>query len=124
MQTKLKNGKLVCTLVLFLLLCTALLIGEGKGRRTNNDNSGEVSATPTPEIPQILSNIWMVEASGQSMTVLLGGEEKKFSLASALPAPLKECIVDITVDKGVVTALTVQQDTIEAKVLRICEDFV
>ena len=122
MQSKFKNGKLIGTLVLFVLLCVALLIGDG--RKIHNGNTAKTTATPTPEVPLVLSNVWLLEASGQDLTVLYGGEEHKYRLASPLQAALRECIVDITVDKGVVTGLTVQQDTIEGKVLRIGADYV
>lgn len=124
MRGKFKNGKLVCTGVLFLFLCAALLL---KNDKIMDGNSGKLpvkTVTPTPEGPQILANVWLVEASGREMTVLFGGEEHQYSLASVLPEPLEQCIVDITVDQGVVTGLRIQQDTIEAKVLRIGEDFV
>lgn len=121
MQSKIKNGKLIGTMILFLGLCAALLLENGSNRNINRQDS---LVSPTPEVPQIFSNVWLLEASGQSLTVLFGGEERQYPLASALATPLKQCIVDITVDKGMVTGLTVQQDTIEGKVLRIGEDFV
>jgi len=124
MRAKSKNGKLVCTGVLFILLCAALLLKDDRIRNTDGKKTPVSTIIPTPEVPQVLSNVWLIEASGQSMTVLLGGEEKHYPLAAALSAPLEQCIVDIVVDQGVVTGLTVQQDTIEAKVLRIGADFV
>lgn len=123
MQMKSKNGKLVCTGVLFLLLCAALLLKDDRTGNQEEKKSGQMT-TPTPDVPLVLSNVWLVEASGQEITVLFGKEEHKYRLASVLPAPISQCIVDITVDHGTVTALTVQQDTIEAKVLRIGVDFV
>lgn len=124
MHVKSNNGKLVCTGVLFLLLCAALLLKDDKTGTTEEGKKSGQAVTPTPEVPLVLSNVWLVEASGQEITVLFENEEHKYRLASALPAPISQCIVDITVEKGLVTTLTVQQDTIEAKVLRIGMDFV
>lgn len=122
MQVKSNNGKIVCTLVLFFLLCIALLI-KNPGQAGDRMDSFP-TPTPTPEVPLVLSNVWLVEASGQSVRVLYDGEEKQYPLASVLKTGLQGCIVDLTVEKGVVTGLVVQQDTIEAKVLRVGESFV
>ena len=124
MRVKSKNGKLVCTGVLFLLLCAALLLKDDTIRNTDGAKVPVSTATPTPKVPLVLSNVWLVEASGWDITVLFEGEEHSYRLASELSVPMKQCIVDVTVDKGVVTGLTVQQDTIEGKVLRIGADFV
>ncbi len=122
MQKQSKNGKLICSLVLVLLLCAALLVKEnGSGKETQDMVP---SATPTPEGPLILSNVWLVQAEGNRLEVLYDGEQKEYRLASPLQSPLEKCIVDVMVEQGVVTGLTVQKDTIEAKVLRIGEDFV
>ncbi len=119
MREKAKNGKLVCSAVLFLLLCVALLT-----RSTGKTEKNTETTTPTPEVPLVLSNIWLLEAENQTVEVLYDGETRQYRLASPLHSELQNCIVDLTVEKGVVTGLTVQQDTIEAKVLRIGEDFV
>ena len=124
MREKSRNWKAVCTVVLFLLLCVALLVKDRESIGTNKDKSPEVTASPTPEVPLQLANVWLVEAAGQNIRVLYDGEERTYSLASELGTVLRECIVDITVDKGVVTGLVVQQDSIEAKVLRIGKDFI
>lgn len=124
MREKQKNGKLTVTIVLFLLLCVALLLGDKEIVGMDKAKLPEATASPTPEVPLHLSNVWLLEASGQKLTVLQEGEEKQYRLATALSAPLKQCIADVTVDKGVVTGLVVKQDTIEGKVLRIGEDFI
>lgn len=115
-----RNGKLIGTMVLFLLLVVALLVKD-------NGAAGKpltISPTPTPEIPLVLSNVWLTSAEGQSVRVLCDGEEKQYRLASPIRNELFDCIVDLTVEKGVVTGLVVQQDTIEAKVLRVGERYV
>ena len=124
MREKQKNGKLTVTIVLFLLLCVALLLGDKGIVGMDKAKLPEATVSPTPEVPLHLSNVWLLEASGQNLTVLQEGEEKQYRLATALSAPLKQCIADVTIDKGVVTGLVVKQDTIEGRVLRIGEDFV
>ena len=122
MRVNSKNGRLVCTMVLFLVLCVALFV---KGR-TNPENEGEIlsTATPTPEVPLVLSNVWLLRAEGTVVEILWGKEKMSYQLASPLPVPISECVADLTVDRGIVTGLVVQQDTIGAKVLRIGENFV
>ena len=124
MRVTSKKWKLVCTGVLFLLLCAALLLKDDTIRNTEEKQKTDEILTPLQEGPLVLSNVWLLEASGQNMTVLFDGEEHQYRLASVLPSPLEKCIVDITVEQGVVTGLRIQQDTIEAKVLRIGADFV
>lgn len=122
MRRNLKNGKLVCSVVMMLLLCVALLLkdkGEpGLGKEVMP------TVTPTPELPFVLSNVWLVKAEEDRIEVLYDGDLHQYRLASPLAIPLKECIVDLTVEKNLVTGMTVQQDRIEAKVLRIGETFV
>lgn len=122
MREKIKKRKAICSLVLFLLLCAALL-AKGKPDAEKKP-AGLPTVTEAPELPFVLSNVWLVRAEGQKVTVLSGDEEKEYLLASPMQTPLQECIVDLTVQGGVVTGMTVQQDTIEAKVLRIGETFV
>ena len=122
MKAKSKNGKIVGTLVLFFLLAVALLVKDyGKTERKNDTGP---TVTPTPEVPLMLDNVWLEETSGHSIRVLYDGESVQYQLASPLSAELKNCIVDLTVEKGKVTGLVVQQDTIEAKVLRVGGSFV
>lgn len=124
MQEKMKNWKMVATLVLFFLLCAVLILGENK--KGNQSITMEPTLTPTiiPKEPVILSNVWLVEAKEKQLQVLYEGEVRQYLLASPLSTELKECIVDLTVEKGMVTGLVVQQDQIEAKVLRVGADFV
>lgn len=124
MREKSKNGKLVGSMVLLLLLCVALLWRDNRGIQEKPEEMPTETVTPTPEGPKLLSNVWLVEASGQKLTVLCGKEEQQYPLASPLPTTLQNCIADLTIEQGVVTGLVVQKDTIEAKVLRIGSDFV
>lgn len=122
MKAKSKNGKLVGTVVLFLLLALALLVNDNG--KTGGDKVTNVTVTPTPEVPLMLDNVWLTGASEESVRVLYGGEVLQFQLASPLSTKLEGCIVDLTVERGKVTGLVVQQDAIEAKVLRVGEAFV
>lgn len=124
MREKLKNGKLVCTAVLFVMLCVALLFQDDGKTKENENTQLSVTSSPTPEVPQVLSNVWLVEGSEKKVEVLYEGEAKQYPLASLLQTPLQNCIVDLVVDKGVVTSLVIQQDTIEAKVLRVGATYV
>lgn len=124
MWEKKKNRKLIGSVGLLLLLCLALLF-------QNKNRFGEMpvllptdTPTPTPEPSYVLYNVWLVEGKEDKVEVLYGGESHCFQLAAALGTQLKDCIVDITVEKGIATGLTVKQDTIEAKVLRIGEDYI
>lgn len=114
--------KLVVSLVLLTILCIALLMKGGAA--PGDDAGGEAAPTPTPEVPLVLQNVWLTEAAEQSVEVLHDGGLHQYRLSAPLGTVLKECIVDLTVEKGVVTRLVVKQDTIEAKVLRIGENYI
>lgn len=122
MRKRSKNGKVICSLVLLLLLCVALMIKDKDGPGGNRETMP--TATPTPEVALQLSNVWLVESAEQSVKVLHDGELVEYRLASPLGTVLQGCVVDLTVERGIVTGMTVQTDTIEAKVLRIGEDYV
>ncbi len=124
MRENSKNRKLVGTLVLFLLLCVGLLWKDWKKPMGETKQEPAPTLTPTPAGPVILDNVWLVEASGNEVKVLYGEEEVSYRTASPLQNRISSCIVDLTVDKGVVTGLVVQQDAIEAKVLRVGSAFV
>ena len=124
MRRNLKNGKIVCTLVLFFLLCIALFVKDWKKPAGEILSKPTETPTPTPEGPMILNNVWLVEASGNEARILCGTEETAYRLASPLQNMLSSCIVDLTVERGVVTGLVVQKDSIEAKVLRVGNNFV
>lgn len=117
-----KNGKLIGSFVLLLLLCVALLMKGKQGQQNKMDESP--TGTPTPVAVIELNNVWLVQSSEQELEVLHDGEVHHYQLSAPLQTPLKECIVDLTIKKGTVTGLTVQQDVMEAKVLRIGKDYV
>lgn len=122
MRRNSKNGKLICSLVLLLMLCVALLLKDRAEPEKNKEITSTV--TPTPEVPLVLSNVWLVKSTEQTVEVLHDGELHVYRLASPLGTSLTDCIVDLRIEKNLVTAMTVQQDKIEAKVLRVGEDFV
>ena len=124
MQKNMKNGKIFSTMVLFLLLCVALLWKDWKNPADMVKQEAMPTLTPTPAGPVELSNVWLVEASGNEITILLGDEEITYRSASPLQNAISSCIVDLTIEREVVIGLVVQRDTIEAKVLRVGRDFV
>ena len=124
MRRNIINGKIVLTLVMFLLLCVALLVKDGEKPVGKADVKPTETPTPIPAGPMILNNVWLVEASENEVKVIAGNREVSYPLASPLQTALSAGIVDLTVEKGVVTGLVVQKDSIEAKVLRIGTDFV
>ena len=124
MRSNSKNKKIVGTMVLFFLLCVALMAKDVKWKHADGEGVPAATATPTPEVPLVLSNVWLTKNEEQYIEVLHDGELHRYRLPSALGTPLSNCIVDVTVEEGYVTALTVQQDRIEAKVLRVNEEFV
>ena len=124
MRTNKKNRKIIGTIVLFLLLCVALLWKDWKNTPGETNPETAAMLTPTPAGPMLLANVWLVEASDNEVKVLSGEEETIYRLAAPLQSMLSSCIVDLTIEKGVVTGLVVQKDSIEAKVLRVGNGFV
>lgn len=119
-----KNKKLIGSFGLLLLLCLALLFQDKRSVSEMPALLPTATQAPTPEPSYVLSNVWLVEGKENKVEVLYDGEAHSLQLAAALGTQLKDCIVDITVEKGIATGLTVKQDTIEAKVLRIGEDYI
>lgn len=124
MRENAKSRKLVGTLVLFLLLCVGLLWKDWKSPTEETRQETVPTVTPTPAGPVQLANVWLVEAYGKEITVVHDGEEHSYCLASPLQTSISACVADLTVEQGVVTGLVIQQDSIEAKVLRVGNDFV
>ncbi len=122
MAERSKNKKLIGGLLLLVALCAVLLLKD----RVGQEGAGKAGTTPAPvsEATEELYNVWLVEAEGETLVALHDGTKHKYQLTTPLQTPLAGCIVDITVEKGIVTGLAVKQDTIEAKVLRIGADYV
>ena len=121
MRGRSNNGKIMGSIVLVVLLCVVLLL---KSQTKDVPDLPELTATPTPEFPVVLSNVWLVEAGGKTITILHDGELHVYRFLTPLETVLSDCIVDLVIEQGYVTELTVQKDTIEAKVLRVGEDFI
>ena len=117
MQERRKNGKLIGSVLLLVLLSVLVMIKSDNTKYT-------VIPTPTPEVPLILENVWLSHMTETELFVLHDGEENSYSLKQPLETTLSECIIDLVVEQGYVTKITVKQDKIAGKVLRIGEDFI
>ena len=117
MQESTRNRKLIGS-VLLLILLSALIIIKG------NDGETALSPTPTPEVPLVLENVWLSHITEKEIFVLHNGEQHSYNLKQPLETTIGECIIDLIIEQGYVTKITVKQDKITAKVLRIGEDFV
>lgn len=118
MRERTRNGKLIGSMLLLVLLSGLLLFKD------NNGKSSTVTPTPMPEESVVLENVWLVEMTQTNLVVLYDGQQHSYDLKQPLQATIKECIIDLVVEQGYVTKITVKQDTIAAKVLRIGENFV
>ena len=118
MRERTRNGKLIGSMLLLVLLSGLLLFKD------NNGKSSTVTPTPMPEESVVLENVWLVEMTQTNLVVLYDGQQHSYDLKQPLQATIKECIIDLVVEQGYVTKITVKQDTIAGKVLRIGEDFV
>lgn len=122
MSERSRNRKLIGGLLLLVALCVVLLLKDRIGPEGRENTPANL--TPVPEVPMELHNVWLVEAEGETLVALHDGTKHQYRLVTPLQTPLSDCIADIIVEKGMVTRLTVKQDTIEAKVLRIGADYV
>lgn len=121
MRNTTKNRKLICSLVVMVILFVLLL---SKENTQNFLQKEEPTPSPTPELPLELNNVWLLESEGAILSVLYDGERHSYTLSEPLQTPVGNCIADMVVEKGNVTRLTLKNDTIEAKVLRIGQDFI
>lgn len=117
MEERTRNGKLIGSMLLLVVLSALLIVKSNEG-----DNA--LTPTPTPEVPLVLENVWLSEMTETELLVLHDGEQHSYALEQPLQTTLQECIIDLVVEHGYVTKITVKQDRIAAKVLRIGEDFV
>lgn len=117
MQERTRNGKLIGSMLLLVVLSALLLL------KSNADNN-TIIPTPTPEVPLVLENVWLLEMTETALFVLHDGEQHSYALEQPLQTTIQDCIIDLVVEQGYVTKITVKQDRIAGKVLRIGEDFV
>ncbi|MBP3609992.1 MAG: SpoIID/LytB domain-containing protein [Lachnospiraceae bacterium] len=122
MKDRGRNKKLTGGLLVLVVFCVVLLLKD----RITPQGTGAFGTEQTQDRDRMveLHNVWLVEAEEEVLTVLHDGEKHQYRLETPVQTPLADCIVDITLEKGKVTALAVKQDSIEAKVLRIGEDYV
>lgn len=113
-----KNGKVVGSILVLLILCILLIRGDKSGIIS------EPTPTVTPQLPREMKNVWLLGTEGTLITILYEGERLLFRLPQEVQENLSGCIADLTIEQGLVTKLTVKKDTIEAKVLRIGTDFI
>ncbi len=113
-----KNGKVICSILVLLILCILMIRGDKNGTMT------DPTPTETPQLPREMKNAWIIEAEGTLITVLYDGERLLFRLPQEAQEDISGCVADLTVEQGTVTKLTVKKDMIEAKVLRIGADFI
>lgn len=117
MQEHIRNRKLIGSMLLLVVLSALLIFKSKEGNNT-------LIPTPTPELPLVLENVWLLEMTDTKLRVLHDGEEHSYDLKQPLQTTIQDCIIDLVVEQGYVTKITVKQDMIAAKVLRIGEDFV
>ena len=117
MQERTRNGKLISSMLLLVVLSALIII-------KNNEDGNTPTPTPTPDVPLVLENVWLSDMTETELFVLHDGEQHSYNLEQPLQTTISECIIDLVVEHGYVTKITVKQDKIAAKVLRIGEDFV
>ena len=96
MQEHTRNKKLIGSMLLLALL-GALLMTKGKEERNH---------TPTPELPFVLENVWLLETTQTNLLVLHDGEVHSYLLQQPLQTTLSNCIIDLVVEQGYVTKIT------------------
>jgi len=119
MREQKRKGKMMASL---LLLAGLFIVAFVKGRMEREEP--EENVRMEAETPIELSNVWIVSAKENELVALHGGEEHSYTLSQPLRESIKNCIADLVVEKGRITSVTLKQDTIEAKVLRIGNDFI
>ena len=64
-----------------------------------------------------ISNVWLMQQGEETLTVFLNGCVKEFFLSGALEETITEKVGDITVEKGVISKVSVKPDAINGRVL-------
>ena len=93
MQERTRNGKLIGSMLLLVVLF-ALLIFK------NNEGNNTLIPTPTPEVPLVLENVWLLEMTETALFVLHDGEQHSYALEQPLQTTIQECIIDLVVEQG------------------------
>ncbi len=115
MEERSRNGKLIVIVLLLVVFCIGLLDRENRKKEREEERQPVI---------EVLHNVYMTEASGETCRIVLGKEEKEYPLIEKLTEELPACVADVTLKDGVVTKLVLKQQLLEAKVLRIGESFI
>lgn len=72
----------------------------------------------------LLSNVWIAQGKGDSVSVFLHNTYKDFSTKSPLSKEVTGCIGDLTMKDGKIVKISIKPDKIEGKVLVANKDFI
>ncbi len=72
----------------------------------------------------LLSNVWITQGKGDSVSVFLHNVYKDFSTKSPLSKEVSGCIGDLTMKDGKIIKMSIKPDKIEGKVLVANKDFI
>lgn len=67
--------------------------------------------------PVTLSNVYMIKGQESTIRLFVGGMEREYETVFPLSETFERKVGDVTVDDGIITAVTVKPDTIGGKVL-------
>jgi stage II sporulation protein D len=118
MQTKAWAG-IMGVILLVILAMAWLLLYLGEQRR-------EEIVEPLPPVITNLKNVWIMEASEDSLLVYQDGEEATYPIAwtgesNLSPDNLREQVADITLTDGVITLIHTKTQKVGGKVLSMDE---
>lgn len=113
-----------------VLLCVVLLFfWKKKGGFLFGENpEGTVTGTPAvsgPPLqtgPRVLNNVWILSSAENGITFFYDGKEQTVPTKGKLQEFPADCVGDLTLEDGEVTALLLKPDKITAKVLRVDEE--
>lgn len=108
-----------------VLLCVVLLffLKEKGGGLPEKEPGGTGTPTgtgiPEQKEPKVLKNVWILSSAENGITFFYEGEEQTLSTKGRLQEFPSECVGDLTVQAGEITALLLKPDKVTAKVLRV-----
>ena len=112
-----------------VLLCAVLLFfwkekgGFWPGKESEGQGTGTPTGTAAPERkePKVLKNVWILSSTENRITFFFDGKEQTFPTKGKLQEFPADCVGDLTVQDGEITALLLKPDKVTAKVLRVDE---